>query len=447
STLAYQYSRSAPRNIAPEPNVNIMLCTIELNRSRPIATDPGNADFLRDLKGWSRLTRNIILWDYVVQFRNYADPFPNLRVLRPNLRLFAEAGVRLVFEQGSGRSRSEFQELRTYLLAKLLWNPEADVDALTADFVHGYYGPAGSEILGYIRAYHDALDRSGGDLGIYGSPGDGVRTYLTPELLDRYEAIFDRAEAAVGDDPELRKRVRTARLPVAFARLEVAKRQLTPAHSVFDRAGDGFRVRPEMRDRLEAFVEAARQTGFQALDERGQTPAHYKADMERYFEDGAVSHLALGSAVACPSGPSGKYPVGGPSALTDGLKGTDDFSFNWAGFEGEEMEATVDLGGIKPVRAVRADFLQDPNAWVWVPREVVFSASSDGVDFREVGLARAAVDPKKDGAFVQTFAAAAPRGLRARFVKVATKSFLLCPSWHKGAGGKAWIFVDEIIVD
>jgi len=77
----------------------------------------------------------------------------------------------------------------------------------------------------------------------------------------------------------------------------------------------------------------------------------------------------------------------------------------------------------------------------------VFSASSDGADFREVGLARAALDPKRDGAFIQTFAAAAPRGFRARFIKVTTKSFLLCPPWHKGAGGKAWIFTDEIVVD
>ena len=41
STLAYQYSRQAPTGITPEKNVNIMLCTIECNRSRPIETRPG----------------------------------------------------------------------------------------------------------------------------------------------------------------------------------------------------------------------------------------------------------------------------------------------------------------------------------------------------------------------------------------------------------------------
>jgi len=54
STLAYQYSRRAPAGIKPEPNVNIMLCTIECNRSRPIETDPANASFRQDIRDWSR---------------------------------------------------------------------------------------------------------------------------------------------------------------------------------------------------------------------------------------------------------------------------------------------------------------------------------------------------------------------------------------------------------
>ena len=37
STPAYQYSRQAPRITRPAANVQIMLCTIELNRSLPIA--------------------------------------------------------------------------------------------------------------------------------------------------------------------------------------------------------------------------------------------------------------------------------------------------------------------------------------------------------------------------------------------------------------------------
>ncbi len=112
STLAYQYTRSAPKNVKPLPNVNIMLCSIECNRSMPIAKDPSSASFVKDIKDWTKLTGNILIWDYVVQFRNYISPFPNLRVLQPNLEFFADNGCRLMFQQGSGAALSEFVELR-----------------------------------------------------------------------------------------------------------------------------------------------------------------------------------------------------------------------------------------------------------------------------------------------------------------------------------------------
>ena len=78
STLAYQQTRHAPKNIKPAENVNIMLCSIECPRHRPISADSSEHSFQRDLADWTALTHNIFLWDYVVQFRNYMDPFPNL---------------------------------------------------------------------------------------------------------------------------------------------------------------------------------------------------------------------------------------------------------------------------------------------------------------------------------------------------------------------------------
>ena len=35
----------------------------------------------------------------------------------------------------------------------------------------------------------------------------------------------------------------------------------------------------------------------------------------------------------------------------------------------------------------------------------------------------------------------------ARYVRVSAENIGICPEWHMGAGGKAWIFVDEIIIE
>ncbi|MFC1526342.1 DUF4838 domain-containing protein, partial [Candidatus Latescibacterota bacterium] len=144
STLAYQYSRSAPRTLRPAANVNIVLCTIELNRSRPIATDPGAASFRRDMEDWAAICDNILIWDYVIQFSNLVSPFPNLRVLQPNIRYFVDHHSVAHFQQGNREIGGEMAELRAYLIAKLLWSPDADVEALIDDFASGYYGAAGT---------------------------------------------------------------------------------------------------------------------------------------------------------------------------------------------------------------------------------------------------------------------------------------------------------------
>ena len=203
STLAYQYTRAAPRDIAPAANVNIMLCSIECNRSQPIASDPRSASFRKDIEDWGKLTDNILMWDYVVQFRNLVSPFPNLRVLQPNIQLFVKNNIRMMFQQGCGANVGEFGELRTYLIAKLLWNPDCNVDSVMNDFLSGYYGAAGKYIRTYIDTMHDALEQSGAILDIYGYPYDAIRSYLTPNLITQYSRLFDqgRTRSQESSDP------------------------------------------------------------------------------------------------------------------------------------------------------------------------------------------------------------------------------------------------------
>ena len=82
STLAYQHTRKPPKT-RPEKNVLITLCSIECDRSAPIAENC--KDFADDLRGWGALTDNIRIWDYTTQFTNFLAPFPNLKTLRPNI--------------------------------------------------------------------------------------------------------------------------------------------------------------------------------------------------------------------------------------------------------------------------------------------------------------------------------------------------------------------------
>ena len=215
-TLAYQKSRQPPRLVRPLPNVIVRLCSIECSFSHPLEGHGPNEAFARDIKGWSKICQRLYIWDYVTDFAHYVQPHPNFRVLQPNLAFFAAHGVKGVFEQGSYQSPGgEFQELRSWVLAKLLWNPRADTNKLVDDFLSGYYGPAAGEVRRYFDLMHDAVGKSGDYLGCYSPTTAG---FLSAETILQADRLWTEAEAKAvqANDAALLQRVRVGRLPVDY---------------------------------------------------------------------------------------------------------------------------------------------------------------------------------------------------------------------------------------
>jgi hypothetical protein len=445
STLAYQFSRPAPKEIKIADNLNIMLCTIECNRSHPIETDPESESFRMDISDWTKLTHNILLWDYVVQFRNYMDPFPNLRVLQPNLKFFRDMGCTMMFQQGSGNLKSEFVDLRSYLVAKLMWDPDADFNAIMDDFLTGYYGAAGTYIHQYIDKMHDALDASGADLTIYGYPFDGIRSYLRPELIPGYESLFDQAEQAVRTDPVLLDRVITARLPLEFAILDLSLRNRTERLSFLIQEDGNWQINDEMLNRLDRFTGLCKNAGINALNEDGTTPEEYRAMIGTWLEESLIKSISLNKPVELFTAYSPKYDAGGEKALTDGLRGLMDYHYNWLGFEGEDMSAVIDLGKEMPVHEISMDFLQQTGAWIFLPKRVDFYVSLDGNNFTRIRSVTNQAPETQEDIFKENFSSGLTE-TNARYVKVFAINMKTCPSWHIGAGSKAWLFTDEIVV-
>lgn len=445
STLAYQYTRSAPVHVRPRENVNIMLCSIECNRSLPLASDPTSDSFVQDVKAWSKLTDNILIWDYVVQFRNYISPFPNLRVLQPNLAFFAGHDCRMMFQQGSGRSLSEFVELRSYLIAKLLWAPNLDADEVIGDFLAGYYGGAAPFLRQYTGMLHEELARSGDRLWIYGFPYDAFGSFLRPALIREYERLFDEAEMAVADEPDYLARVRTARLPLTFAILDISLHAADERLSWLQDTGVDLIPRQEMLNLLDTFVVRCDRAGITALNEMGFAPEEYRRQIMEYIGKSSLPNKADGKTVAMRSEFSPKYDVGGAMALTDGRRGINDYHFNWLGFEGNDLVAVIDLGDATVINEVSADFLQFNQAWIFLPLKFSVDYSTDGENYAVFGSATNITSPRKTGSFIQTFKLSNP-GITARYVKVTAESLKTCPGWHVGSGLPCWIFTDEIIV-
>ena len=213
STLAYHYTQKPPTITKPRSDVIIRLCSIKCSFSIPM-TDDRNARFRGDVIGWSKMCQRLYVWDYVANFSYALNPHPNLRVLGPNIRFLVDNGAKGYFAEALTHSPGlEMAELRSWVLAKLMWDPSLDGWALVEEFVRGYHGPAGKGILAYLDLMHDAVEKSGDYLGL-SSPSDAK--FLSLENLCRgWRHLLD-AERAVRDDKTLQLRVHVAQLPVMY---------------------------------------------------------------------------------------------------------------------------------------------------------------------------------------------------------------------------------------
>lgn len=228
-TLAYQYTRKAPKKLRPLPNVCVRLCSIECCFAHPLrecdtlcsfSNRPHSDSFQKDLQDWAKVCDRLYVWDYVVNFHHYLMPFPNFYVLADNIRYFIENNVKGIFEEGatSPYGKTEFAELRAYVLAKLLWNPHQDTDVLVDEFIAGYYGMAGPAVRDYFQLLHQkAADHPDRHFGIYDPPRIN---YLTDEVLAECEALFQRA-LSLAENDEISRRVQIAAMSIRYWQLYV----------------------------------------------------------------------------------------------------------------------------------------------------------------------------------------------------------------------------------
>lgn len=445
STLAYQHTRKPPK-VKPEENVLITLCSIECDRSAPIQEKC--RDFADDLIGWGKLTNNIRIWDYTTQFTNFLAPFPNLLTIQPNIKFFRDQHTNWVFEQHSNNP-SELFELRSYMMAKLLWNPDQDFDDLIKEFTDGYYKEAGIFVRNYIDLVHEKiLEDQDFFLFLYGDPSQAFNSYLNAELLEQYNTFFDDAEKAVSYDQEIVDRVKVARLSIDYAILEASKKGLTEKYKLIAENDKGvMNVNPLVKNKLENFYQTCNKANITLMNEMGFTVEEYYNSYHKAIKVAALPNKAKGKKVTLLTKPK-KYANEDPQTLTDGALGGNGFYANWLGFEGNNLEAIIDLESEESISSISTAFLKVTNHIVFYPLHVTYYYSNDNKNYIKLGkiINKDPLTKTSKVNEIQYFNLEFSM-VNARYVKIVAESMKQAPYWHHGSGLPSWIFADEIIID
>ena len=212
ATFAYFYSRNAPKNIVPRRNVVVRLCTSGCCISHSLDLCNDNVSFIKDLTRWSKITSNIYIWDYVISFGQYLLPFPNIRSFQRNIQIYRDYHVKGIMNEGIyNTTGGDFYELRAYLLSKLLWNPDIDVEAVIDDFMKGYYQSSSS----FMRSYFDKVQRLNSENAHFMVSETDKKSIYSSDFITSSLSLLAKAEEAANTD-EILDRVRRQKMVIAY---------------------------------------------------------------------------------------------------------------------------------------------------------------------------------------------------------------------------------------
>ena len=148
--------------------------------------------------------------------------------------------------------------------------------------------------------------------------------------------------------------------------------------------------------------------------------------------------------------PAERYGKDADIALMDGKKGVPhDYQNDWLGFEGVDMEATIELAVPTKINTVKVGLCHEPNDWVVWPKGVWVCFSKDGQEFTDWLRAELPVfdSPDKMQGFGRIEARLRTDGKQWKYIRVKVENQGVLPEWHPYAGQKAWIMVDEVNVE
>jgi predicted alpha-1,2-mannosidase len=140
-----------------------------------------------------------------------------------------------------------------------------------------------------------------------------------------------------------------------------------------------------------------------------------------------------------------QYTGGGERALIDQVSGNADFrTGSWQGYFNQDVDVEIDMLKVQEISEISIHCLQDAKSWIWMPSEVIFKISDDGINWFTLGTVSNTIAKDQMGSITSSFSLS--KSTKTRYVKIIAKNPGTCPAWHPGSGNPSYIFADEITI-
>lgn len=220
-TLAYQWSEDPPKLARPLPNVRIRLAPIGACVGHAFDGCDANKHPYANLQSWAAITSQLYMWHYATNFGHYLQPLPDMNEIGLDIPLVRRNGVVGLFYEGdyAGGGGGAFAEMKSYLMARLMWDTSQAPAPIVSEFIETVYGPAAPQIKQWQALLLSGLKKPGVHAYIGDPPTAG---YFSDDVVAKGVSLFDSAEAAAHSSPVALDQVQRARLWLEYLQLERA---------------------------------------------------------------------------------------------------------------------------------------------------------------------------------------------------------------------------------
>ena len=276
-TYAYQSTQYPPKKVRPRHNVGIRMSYMGMSPGGLLPVTYSR--FPEIFSGWRDLTTNLYIYDYWANYLRLPAPQPNLPMIADNIRYFAGEGVHEIYGLGSGwraKGLADRDEMKSWVIARLLWDPSQDLYRLVEDFCRHYYGPASGKVLEFEQLLDEYRIR------YQQAHLEGKKIWLLDDQFNEKATEIIDATLELADSPETIARVNKLRASMAYQWLTAGP----------ERAG-GRRYALELENYGPMLLDALETTRFAAPWHAGESPPDWRNYWERKLEeyqrqDGAV---------------------------------------------------------------------------------------------------------------------------------------------------------------
>lgn len=202
SFLAYNQTLTPPKTIRPHKNITVLFCVT----TGDVNSYYYSVDEIKSVSDayfkWAKLGAKFQIWDYALYFNDYPMPVPNIGITEKNIDTFVKNNAIGIMIQGAHQGKgASLENLRIWVLAKKLWNPNLSMMKLAREFVEGYYGCAAEPMWRYVELQEEYREKQKNTEKIV------KYTILPMDFVEKSLKLMDEAKTLAGDNKELLTRI------------------------------------------------------------------------------------------------------------------------------------------------------------------------------------------------------------------------------------------------